>query len=640
MPAVPAAELERDYPIKPVPFTSVHCEDHFWAPRIETNRSVTVPFAFRQCETSGRVELFRRAAQALAGDPAVDRTPPGFVFDDTDVYKVIEGAAYTLDVHPDPGLETYVDGLIDLIAAAQEPDGYLYTTRTIGVQPPHWMAGDARWVAERTQSHELYNLGHLYEAAAAYAQATGTRTLLDIALRTVDLLESTFGPGKESIWPGHPITEMALVKLHRAANRPSALEMARFLIEQRGPDGQPGSGNKYNQSHLPVLEQTEAVGHAVRAAYLYAGVADVAALYGESQWVDALDRLWQDVVGRKLYITGGIGATHHEESFGQPYELPNDTAYSETCAAIGNVYWNHRLFLLHGDARYVDVLERSLYNGLLAGVSLDGMAFFYDNPLESDGWHARRAWFGCACCPSNVSRFLPSLPGYVYGQRAGAVYVNLYVAGEANLDVDGARLTLRQQTRYPWEGSVRLEVAPERPLRFALKLRIPGWARDEAVPSDLYRFAEPAGSEPVVRVNGAPVALALDRGYVTLEQEWKAGDVVDLELPMPVRRILAHPRVEADRDRVALQRGPLVYCVEQADNPGVAVCSLLLEDEVPLHADFAPETLGGIVTLRGRALLPGHHAEQEFTAIPYYAWANRGPGAMIVWLRRYRAGAH
>jgi DUF1680 family protein len=624
----------QDYPVKPVPFTNVQLNDAFWAPRIETNRAVTIPFAFRKCEETGRVDLFRRAAASLRGDESVDKSPPGYPFDDSDVYKVIEGAAYTLSVHPDLALEAYIDGLIDLIGTAQVPDGYLYPARTIDPQHPHRASGSQRWELERAHSHELYDLGHLYEAAVAYYQGTGKRALLDIALRSADLLDRTFGPGKRTIWPGHQITELALVKLYRVTGEERYLRLAEFMLDRRGPDGSEGSGKEYNQSHKRVVEQAEAVGHAVRATYMYAGMADIAALAGDVRYAAALDRIWQDVAGSKLYITGGIGATGEGEAFGQPYDLPNLTAYSETCAAIGCIFWNQRLFLLHADGRYIDLLERTLYNALLAGVSLDGKLFFYDNPLESGEEHRRSPWFGCACCPSNLARFLPSLSGYVYAQQAATIYVNLFAGSTATVVLDDGRtVQLAQETLYPWDGKVRISVNPEIPGPFALKVRIPGWASNEVVPSDLYAFAGSA-PEPALSVNGRPVDLHIDRGYVTLQRGWQRGDLIALDLPMPVRRITANGRVVADRGKVALQRGPIVYCVESTDNPGENVRNLSLPDSAPLNAEFVPDLLGGVVVVRARATRNAQaEADQvDITAIPYFAWANRGPGAMAVWL--------
>lgn len=630
----------QQYPIKPVPFTEVRCSDSFWAPRIEINRAVTVPFAFRQCETSGRMDLFRRSAASMAGDPAADKTMPYYPFDDSDVYKVLEGAAYTLRSHRDAALEEYIDDLVDLIGTAQELDGYLYPARTINPEQPHHRAGAHRWELERAHSHELYNLGHLYEAAIAYEQATGKRKLLEIALKSADLLVSTFGEGRQTIWPGHQITELALVKLYHATGDEQYLELAKFMLDKRGPDASEGSSNEYNQSHLPVTEQTEAVGHAVRATYMYAGMADVAASTGDGTLVAAIDRIWDDVVGRKLYVTGGIGARHDLESFGGAYELPNLAAYCETCASIGNVFWNHRLFLLHGDARYIDVLERTLYNGLLAGVSLDGMAFFYDNPLESDGTHKRSPWFGCACCPGNIARFLPSLPGYVYAVQGDQIYVNLFVEGSVEIELgDGRTVRLSQEAAYPWEGKVMIAIAADTADQFTLNVRVPGWATNEAVPGDLYRFVDEIDEPVEIKVNGLPVEYEPDRGYAVVKRQWRMGDKVELSLPMPVRRLVADARVEDDRGKVALQRGPLIYCTEAVDNQGANVRAMSLADEALLSVEFVPDLLGGAAVVKGRATYAMQSeqstpAEIDFTAIPYYAWANRGPNEMAVWLSR------
>jgi len=639
-----------DYPVTPVPFTAVHMTDVFWAPRIETNRAVSVPFAFQQCELSGRVDNFERAAKALGGQPLENRNAPPYPFDDSDLYKVIEGASYVLSVRPDPKLDAYVDGMIAKIAAAQEPDGYLYTTRTINPENPHRWAGKARWELERDDSHELYNLGHLYEAAVAHYQATGKRTLLDVAIRSANLLIDTFGPGKRSIWPGHQITEMGLAKLYRVTGNEKYLALAKFMLDERGPD----SGGKtnprgltYNQAQQHVTEQTEAVGHAVRATYMYSGMADVAAMTGDQSYVKAVDAIWNDVVSKKLYITGGIGATGSGEAFGKPYELPNMTAYNETCAAVGNDFWNERLFLLHGDARYVDVMERTLYNGLISGVSLDGKSFFYPNPLESNGQHQRQPWFGVACCPGNITRFLASVPGYVYAQQGSTVFVNLYAANNATIDLGGGRtLKIAQDTRYPWDGHVKIVVTPSRPGPLTINLRIPGWARNEPVPSDLYRFLDTVSEPVAVKVNDKPLEATPTRGYVTLARTWRAGDTIDLSLPMPVRRVVANENVEADRGRVALQRGPIVYAAEWVDNPEGRVRNLVLPDSSPLKAEFRSDLLNGVEVITGRATALAFDAngrvektEQAFTAIPYSTWANRGRGQMIVWLPRTEAVA-
>ncbi len=638
------AAPRRDYPVQPVSFTAVHLTDTFWAPRIETNRTETIPFAFEQCELSGRVDNFLRAAKALRSEPLENTKPPGYPFDDTDLYKVIEGASYTLSVRPDPKLDAYVDSLIEKIAAAQEPDGYLYTTRTINPAQPHPWAGKERWELERDDSHELYNLGHLYEAAVAHHQATGKRGLLDIAIKSADLLDRTFGPGKRSIWPGHQITEMGLAKLYRVTGNERYLTLAKFMLDERGPrEGEKTNprGLEYNQAQQRVIEQTEPVGHAVRATYMYSGMADVAALTADASYVKAIDTIWTNTVGRKLYITGGIGATGAGEAFGRHYELPNMTAYNETCASVGMDYWNHRLFLLHGDAKYIDVMERTLYNGLISGVSLDGKTFFYPNPLESNGQHERSPWFGVACCPGNITRFLASVPGYVYAHQGDTIFVNLYASGTADIETrEGRRVKLVQDTRYPWDGAITITVTPDAARRFPIKLRIPGWARNEAVPSDLYRFADGIDERATLAINGQsqPATHGAD-GYVTIDRSWTAGDIITLELPMPVRRIAAHDRVEADRGRTALQRGPLVYAAEWPDNPNGQVRNIVLPDEARLTSGFRPDLLDGVQVVSGRAVGLAYDAqgnvtkrEQDFTAIPYATWANRGRGQMIVWL--------
>jgi uncharacterized protein len=642
-----AADMSKDYPVRPVPFTSVHLDDVFWLPKIETNRSVTIPFAFQQCELSGRVDNFIRAATALRGEPLENKKAPGYPFDDTDIYKVIEGASYTLSVHPDPKLDAYVDSLIEKVAAAQEKDGYLYTTRAIDPQHPHPWAGTKRWELERDDSHELYDLGHLYEAAVAHYQATGKRTLLDIAIRTADLLTLTFGPGKASIWPGHQITEMGLAKLYRVTGRDEYLQLAKFMLDVRGPDGDKGAGRTYNQSHMKVVDQTEAVGHAVRATYMYSGMADVAALTGDASYVNAVDKIWENVVGKKLYITGGIGATGRGEAFGGNYELPNMTAYNETCAAVGNDYWNYRLFLLHADAKYIDVMERTLYNGLISGVSIDGKGFFYPNPLESIGQHARSPWFGVACCPGNITRFLASVPGYVYAHRGDTIFVNLYAKGTGEIPMEGGRtVTIAQDTRYPWDGAVHMTITPSKAGLFTIGVRIPGWARNEPVPSDLYRYADTSAPPVTLTVNKMAVPIVMNKGYVLLKRTWRPGDAIELNLPMPVRRVIANEQVEADRGRVALQRGPIVYAAEWVDNPNKRVRNLVLPERAALTSEFRPDLLNGVQVIKGQAIGLSRDAqdrvskhEQEFTAIPYYAWANRGRGEMIVWLATSEAGA-
>ena len=654
LPGVQAQTAPRDYPVKPVPFTAVHVNDNFWAPRIETNRTVTIPFAFQKEEETGRVDNFIRAAEALQGIPFENHKPPGYPFDDSDVYKVIEGASYTLSVHPDPKLDAYLDGLIAKIAAAQEADGYLYTARTIDPLHPHPWSSPQRWTLEEVDSHELYDLGHLYEAAAAHYLATGKRNLLDVAIRTANLLVDTFGPGKRVIWPGHEITEMGLAKLYRVTGDQRYLNLAKFMLDARGPDTQPQVRNarepEYNQSYKKVVDQTEAVGHAVRAEYLYSGMADVAALTGDTAYVNAIDKIWDNVAGKKIHLTGGVGARGAGEAFGADYELPNMSAYNETCAAVGNDFWNQRLFLLHADGKYIDVMERTLYNGLISGVALDGKTFFYQNPLEATGKankDQRSEWFGVACCPGNITRFMASVPGYVYAQRGDALWVNLYMGNTAEIKMDNGRtVKLTQETRYPWEGNVKMTVNPDQSAAMTVNVRIPGWARNEPIPSDLYRFTDRNPQAMVLKVNGKAVAVKIDKGYVALTRTWAKGDTIELSLPMPVRRVAANDRVTSDRGRVALQRGPIVYAAEWVDNPNGKVRNLMLPDSATLTAEFKPDLLKGVEVIQGKAVALNKDAqgrtvktEQAFTAIPYYAWANRGRGEMTVWLPTSEASA-
>jgi uncharacterized protein len=524
-----------DYPVQPVPFNQVKLADEFWAPRIRLNHERTIPFAFEQSEKAGQIKNF---------DVAAGRVDGGFCslypFDDSDVFKMIEGASYSLQTVPDSKLETFLDQLIARIAAAQEPDGYLYTMRTIpGNEETRKWTGSERWELVQVQSHELYNLGHLFEAAAAHFQATGKRSLLDVAVRAADLLVRDFGWGKTEKYPGHPEIEIGLVKLFRVTGKPDYLELARFFVEVRGPGGE-----EYNQSHLKLLDQREAVGHAVRANYFFSGVADVAALTGDRRYVEAIDRLWENVVSRKLYVTGGVGSTRSGEAYGVDYQLPNLTAYCETCAAIANVFWNQRMFLLHGESKYVDVLERTLYNGVLSGLALSGDRFFYPNPLQSWGQHERQAWFGCACCPSNLTRFLPSVPGYVYAVKDDRLYVNLFIEGKATIDLSGRTAGISQESRYPWDGEITLRFDRAAVGPFEVALRIPGWARGEAVPSDLYRFpgdSETGVSRIEIRVNGRETDYRTENGYAVLMRDWQNGDEIRFSLPMSIRRVQAHP---------------------------------------------------------------------------------------------------
>lgn len=625
-------QLKHGYPIDPVPFTSVKVSDSFWGQRLKASREVTIPLAFSKCEETGRYRNFE-----LAAHPSDTTKVTGYSFDDTDVYKTIEGASYSLQTYPDKQLAHYMDSVLDIVAAAQEPDGYLYTARTMNPKHPHEWAGSKRWEKVEELSHEFYNLGHMVEGAIAHYQATGSRKFLDIAIRYADCVCREIGDGEGQVVrvPGHQIAEMALAKLYLVTGDQKYLDQAKFFLDKRGYTSRK---DEYSQAHKPVVEQDEAVGHAVRAAYMYAGMADVAALTGDTSYVQAIDRIWDNIVSKKLYITGGIGATNQGEAFGKNYELPNMSAYCETCAAIGNVYVNYRLFLLHGDAKYYDVLERTLYNGLISGVSLDGGGFFYPNPLESMGQHQRQPWFGCACCPSNICRFIPSLPGYVYAVKDNQVYVNLFMGNEAELKVGGKKVILHQETRYPWDGHVTLTVDKNSAGTFAMKIRIPGWVRNQVVPSDLYTYSDGKRPGYSVKVNGEAVTSALEQGYFTIERKWKKGDRVELQLDMEVRTVKANGKVEADRGRMAVERGPIVYCAEWPDN-SFNVLSLLMNQHPQFEVVERPDLLYGLNQIKtpvqtleydeqGRLVVK----DQELTLIPYYAWAHRGPGNMAVWL--------
>ncbi|NLE32285.1 MAG: glycoside hydrolase family 127 protein, partial [Bacteroidales bacterium] len=593
-----------------------------------------IPIALGHCYNTGRVDNFKKAGKLIPG-----YFDTQFTFDDTDIYKIIEGAAYSIQMYPNAELDARMDTLIEFIRVAQEPDGYLYTARTAGKPGAlHEWVGAKRWEKDPDLSHELYNCGHLYEAAVAHYQATGKRSLLDIAIKNADLLVRDFGPGKLAYEPGHQVVEMGLAKMYRATGKKEYLDLAKFFLDLKGK----GHSGEYSQTHKPVIEQDEAVGHAVRANYMYSGMADVAALTGNESYLHAIDKIWENVAGKKLYVTGGVGATGSGEAYGRNYELPNMSAYCETCAAIANVYWNYRLFLLHGESKYYDVLERTLYNGLLSGVSLEGDRFFYPNPLESVGQHSRSAWFGCACCPSNVCRFIPSVPGYVYAQKDEKLYVNLFMQSESELTIQKNPVHITQKTDYPWNGDVTMELTPKKAKAFTLMIRIPGWAKNQPVPSDLYSYVNPQ-TEPVklmVNCVETPYAIGAD-GYIALNRKWKKGDKVSISFPMSVKRVKAHELVEDDLGKVSLERGPIVYCLEWPDNDE-KVLNTVLEDNVSVSAtSYMPNELKGIVRLEANALSTKKGANQEIIrvpkaikAIPFYAWANRGQGEMAVWIPR------
>ena len=627
---------QKDYPIQPVPFTSVHVNDNFWEPKLEVNANVTIPYVLAQCKANGRVDNFLRAAKMEPGDKLSD-----FPFDDTDIYKVIEGASYSLQVKKNPQLELYLDTLINIIGAAQEKDGYLYTFRTVNAKKPHEWIGDKRWVNEEILSHELYDAGHLYESAVAHYQATGKRTFLNIAIKNADLLVRTFGYGKIEEYPGHQIVEIGLAKLYRVTGNQKYLDLAKFFLDVRGP-----KGDAYNQADKKVVDQHEAEGHAVRAGYMYTGMADIAALTGDQSYLHAIDDIWDDVTTKKLYITGGIGATNNGEAFGDAYELPNMSAYAETCAAIANVYWNSRMFLLHGDAKYIDVLERTLYNGLLSGVSLTGNRFFYPNPLASMNQHQRSAWFSCACCISNMARFLPSMPGYVYAHDQNNLYVNLYMSNAATVKLDAGNVGIFQSTDYPWKGKVDLTIDPEKTGTFTVRLRIPGWAQNKPLAGNLYTYMDQHVEPVMVSINGKPYTYPTEKGYAVLTRKWKKGDKVTLQLPMETEKVIANDKVKDDRDRFALQRGPIVYCLEGPDNRDSLVQNITINKSTVTYASYNPDLLRGVevIIAEGKstkrqlntdALL---QTDQKVTAIPYYAWANRGPSEMTVWIP-YEASA-
>jgi len=617
--------------MKAVAFTEVKIMDKFWAWRIENNRTVTIPGLFKMCEDKGRIDNFAIAGGLKQGEHKGD-----YPFDDTDVYKVIEAASFSLAVHPDAELEKYIDKIIEYIAAAQEDDGYLFTPRTNKFQKLLSRIGEQRWVNETTSgnSHELYNMGHLYEAAVAHYYATGKRNLLDVAIKNADLACQVFGPGKNTDYPGHQVIEMGLVKMYQATGEEKYLKLAKFFLDTRGPGGE-----EYKQSHKKVLEQDEAVGHAVRAGYMYSGMADVAAETGEKSYIKAIDKLWENVVGKKLYLTGGIGSDPSIEGFGPAYDLPNMSAYCETCASIANIFWNQRLFLLHGDAKYVDVLERTLYNGFLSGVSMDGKLFFYPNPLASRGQHARLEWFSCACCPPNVARLMASLPGYIYAQNGKQLYINLFIAGSTSVKIGGKNINIEQQTTYPWDGEIKININPDSPTNFDLNIRIPGWSQNKPIPSDLYHYLDTNSESPSLKINGQPAAIDLQNGYAQIKRKWQKGDVVELNLPMPARRVAANPKVTENKGKAAIQRGPLVYCVEWPDVKDGQVLNLLVPENMKLKISHRPYWLYGVVAVEGDALafkIDGQRGiiseERKFLAIPYYAWAHRGRGEMAVWL--------
>ncbi len=616
--------------LRPLPLDGVRLSDGFWEPRRQINREETLPSQYEHIEETGRLDNFRRAAGKI------EAPFRGLYFNDSDVYKWLEAASWSLATDPD--LEEMVDAAITEIEDAQEPDGYLNTYFTFERADDRWTDFDL---------HEMYCAGHLIQAAVAHFRATGTRRLFDVAVRFADHICDLFGPEEEGKRPavdGHEEIEMALVELFRVTGDRRYLQQARFFVDARGHGllGEPYGrfDPSYSQDHKPLREQDEVVGHAVRALYLYSGAADVYAETGESELLDALRKLWNNVTTRRMYVSGGLGSRYEGEAFGDDYELPNGRAYAETCAAIGSVMWNWRMLMLEGDARYADLMEHTLYNAVLPGVSLDGGHYFYENPLEDDGTHRRRPWFGCACCPPNVARLLASLPGYFYSASDDAVWVHLYGAGSAEVTMSAERIVrLGQRTDFPWDGSVDIRVDGEG--EFALMLRVPSWCEEGAT----------------VEVNGeAFTGLTSPGTYAEVRRVWRPGDTVRLSLPMPVRRVEAHPYVAENAGRAALMRGPILYCVEGADNPGPDPRDLVLPCDAPLSEEFRSGLLGGVVVLTGEAEISppdegwtgrlyrrakpepdgGPTGTAKLTAVPYHAWANREPGPMRVWIRSRR----
>ncbi|MFZ7132906.1 MAG: glycoside hydrolase family 127 protein [Eubacteriales bacterium] len=622
--------LANHYPISGVSFNEVKISDNFWLPKIETNRTSTIPASFEKCEEMGRLDNFLIAGGKMDGD--VKGEMP---FDDTDIYKIIEGASYSMSTIPDSRLDAYVDSLIEIISIGQEEDGYLTTYKTIDTtkSPASWCPPGGRW-QNLDCSHELYNSGHMFEAAAAHYLSTGKSNFLDIATKNADLLVSVFGEGRNPQVPGHQIVETGLIKLYLITEKKEYLDLAKHFLDQRGDSTKREIWGPYNQDHKPVTEQDEAVGHAVRAAYMYTGMTDIAALYNDNAYKNAVDKIWENVVGKKIYITGGIGARHDGESFGDDYELPNLTAYNETCAAIANVYWNYRMFLLHGDSKYIDVLERSLYNGVISGVALDGKTFFYPNPLQCDmhyhfnsgGSLTREPWFDCSCCPTNLCRFMPSVPGYIYAHEGNNLYVNLYVQSSTKVSLNHMDVEISQQTEYPWQGNVLIKVSPQIKSEFTLKLRIPGWAMNKPLPGSLYKYSGEVGNKPSIKINGESIDYILENGYAILSREWVEADELEVVFPMEVKKVKANENVEADKGMLAIERGPIVYCVEEIDNPKID--ELYISENTQFSSSFNQELLGGVAIVTGE----GNSELESFKAIPYYVWNNRSANKMSVWI--------
>lgn len=633
----------RDYPVTPVPFNHVELNDDFWRPRLETQKRTTLPFALEKTERA--VENLRRCGDFIRNEVTEMPFPHRFV--SSDLYKVMEGGAYLLMLEKDEQLEAQLDEIIRIIGRAQKDDGYLYVSHTCGTIHVKEMGETPySWVVH---SHELYNMGHMYEGAVAYYQATGKREWLDIAEKSARHIYNVFFEGNPNYndgepvnqAPGHQEPELALCKLYRQTGNELFLEMAKRFLDIRGvtycPKGVGIMSPRYAQQHAPVAEQTEAVGHAVRAGYMYAGMADVSALTGDTTYALALEKIWHNLVDTRMHITGGMGAVHGIEGFGPEYELPNAEAYNETCAAVANVFFNHRMVLMHQDAKYFDVAEVALLNNSLAGVNLDGNRFFYVNPLESDGEMefnhgsaGRSLWFDCACCPSNIARLMPQISGYMYAHSEDSIFLLLYGQSDTTIELDGLSVGIEQKTRYPFDGDIALRVSPSEPAEFAMRLRIPTWTGEQFVPGDLYQYVN-EGESWIIRVNGEDVQTEQQNGFATINRIWSTGDTVELHLPMPVRFSRCHEEVKANRNRIAVTRGPLVYCAEGIDNGGT-ISQLAINPIPEARACTAASIPDGPLKKMIRVTVPS--SESEIQMVPYFAWNNRDKGSMIVWLPR------
>jgi DUF1680 family protein len=609
-----------DFVIAAPSIRQVQLTDSFWQPRIRQNSSVTIPAVMAKLRETGRIKNFTNAARVLSAKSESEEFCSAFPFDDSDVYKFLEAGSYALlnmkDKPEADALDAMLDSLIVTVSQAQEVDGYLYTARTMNPVNMPEMSGKERFINEQENSHELYNLGHLYEAACTHFEATGKRNLLNIAVRSADYLFTVFGNGRLVKYPGHEEIETGLARLYRTTGNPHYLELARIFLDNRGP-----GGLDYNQADIRPVDQTEAKGHAVRGMYLYSGMAEVGALRKDSSYLRPIFTIWDDVIKSKTYITGGVGSKASNEGFSDPYDLPNHTAYCETCSSIGFILWNERLFRLTGDGKYMDMLEKTLYNAFLSGLSLSGDHFFYPNPLEAWGRKVRPDWYACACCPPNVARVIPMVPRFFYGISGETLWINLYGSGTMDCELAGNQFRIIQQSGYPWSGAIQIAVSPEKPAAATVRLRIPGWARNQAFHSDLYSFTDNYANSFSVSINGQAAEATVLNGYVEIHRTWNPGDTILLNLPMPVRLVKANPAVKADAGKVAVQRGPVIYCAEGADNEG-SVLTLIIDSTISFTDSHAQGDLAN-------TLLSSHPVPARL--IPYYSWANRAPGEMAVW---------